>query len=100
METSRIRHLRERVREHRPKAVICYGLGHRRRFEQIAGPFAPAGLPRLGVASAGDTLVALIPHTSQGVSNSFLEGAGAIIAARRRSHQDDSGHAGEQVAAR
>lgn len=76
---TRVRHLRERIQQHRPKAVICYGLGHRQWFERIAGPFASCGLPRLGIASCGSTLVALIPHTSQGVSNRFLEGAGAII---------------------
>jgi hypothetical protein len=78
---ARIRHLRERMREHQPKAVICYGLSHRLWWEQIAGPFAPSGLPRLEVASCGSILVALIPHTSQGVSNRFLEEAGATIAA-------------------
>jgi hypothetical protein len=56
----RINVIRERIREHRPRLVVMYGLDHRPPLEQIA----EAKIPREPAPffCKGPTLIALAPH--------------------------------------
>lgn len=78
---ARVRQLATRMQEHRPKLVLCYGLQRRAWWEQVAGkPFTPGRVSGLELATAGPTLIALIPHpTVHGISNLWLEAVGATI---------------------
>jgi hypothetical protein len=79
----RVRRLATRIQEHRPKLVLCYGMQHRAWWEQVAGDrFTPSSVHGLEFTTAGPTLIALIPHpTFHGISDTWLESAGAAIRA-------------------
>jgi hypothetical protein len=56
----RIQFIRERIREHRPRLVVMYGLGQRPSYEQIGeNQFPPEPDPFF---CKGPTLLALTPH--------------------------------------
>lgn|SRR5688572_10969903 len=77
----RVAHLRKRILEHQPKAVIFYGRTYRSQWEQIAGSaFRPTEVPDIDVA-IGSTAFVLTPHpTYTGTTNALFEHAGRVIA--------------------
>jgi hypothetical protein len=79
----RVEHLTARIREHRPKLVLFYGLKYRDWWQQIAGtPFGSTAVPGFELATGGSTLFAMTQHpVTPGVSNQYYVDAGALIAA-------------------
>ena len=78
----RVAHLRKRILQHQPKAVIFYGRSYRAQWEQIAdSAFRHTGVPDLDVAIGPTTVFALTPHpTYTGITNAFFEQAGRVVA--------------------
>lgn len=86
---SRIDQLRQRVAEHRPRAVIFYSRAYRAQWEQIAGQrFLPTNVENLELCRAGDTVFALTPHpVYRGITTDFFVRAGAAIGGICRSRE-------------
>jgi hypothetical protein len=84
---SRIEQLRQRIGEHRPRAVIFYSRAYRPQWEQTAGQrFLPTHVENLELCRAGDTVFALTPHpVYRGITTDFFVRAGAAIASVCRS---------------
>jgi hypothetical protein len=81
---ARVEHLRQRIFEHKLKAVIFYSRSpeYRKRWEQLAGtPFEATELTGLDVATSADTVFSATRHpTHMGVTNDYFARAGALIA--------------------
>ncbi len=59
---SRIRVLRKRMEQHKPKFVVTYGLGNRGQFQQlVGGPFDRERFRQLDWAGQGTTIAMLTP---------------------------------------
>ncbi len=79
----RVAHLRARIAEHQPRAVICYGVGFAGWWRELAGgaALAPAGDLAVMVAQAGPTLFVQMQHpTAHGVPHRYFDAIGALIA--------------------
>ena len=83
----RVQHLRKRVQEHKPKAVIFYSHNYQTWWEQIAGArFDDAGSSGVQMIKTSDTLFVMTKHpTYRGVTTEYFVKAGAAIADARRS---------------
>lgn len=84
---SRIVHLRERIKEHEPKAVVLYGSGYDEYWKRIAGvdewETSPEGVR---FAKVGPTLFAPSKHpVAHGATNAYFENIGRLIANHRQS---------------
>jgi len=77
-----VRHLRERIMEHKPKAVIFYSRAYESQWEQVAGSaFQPTELRGLDVVQGPATIFAMTLHpTYTGVTNELFQKAGRVIA--------------------
>lgn len=82
---TRIAHLRARIEEHQPQAVVFYGSSYRYWWEQIPGrTFEPSNLNKVLVATKGPTLFIVMQHpTARGVSTSYFDAIGRMIAEAR-----------------
>jgi len=82
----RVQHLRERISEHGPKAVIFYSRAYQTHWEQVAGSaFQTTELHGLDIVKGPTTLFARTWHpTYTGVTNEYFEQAGRIIAGLAR----------------
>ena len=80
---SRVQHLRGRIIEHKPKAVIFYSRNYRMWWEQIAETgFRPTELEGLEVTKGLQTVFAMTRHpVYRGVTSEYFVRAGAAIAA-------------------
>jgi hypothetical protein len=80
--SSRIAHLRQRIDEHQPKAVVLYGSGYDEYWKRIAGVDdwdTSAGGVRF--ATAGSTLFVPSKHpVAHGATNDYFEDIGRLIA--------------------
>ncbi len=78
----RAAHLRWRIAEHQPVAVVFYGSGYGRWWREITGAdFKPSPIDRVSVAKAGRTLFVIIQHpAARGLSNSYFDAVGSLIA--------------------
>ena len=81
---ARITHLRARIAEHRPRAVIFYGAGYVNWWRQIAGAeFRPSAVAKVSIAENGSTRFVVMQHpTARGLANSYFDAVGRLIAAR------------------
>jgi hypothetical protein len=79
---ARISHLRRRIAEHRPAAVIFYGSGYAGWWRQIAGTeFRPAPMGKVAVASNGQTEFVIMQHpTAFGLRSAYFDAVGRLIA--------------------
>ena len=83
---ARVRHLRARVREHRPRAVVFAGLqaDYQTWWEAIAPvPLADRDVAgrRCRVGTDGETVYVVMAHPAAwGVTNASLAGIGSLIA--------------------
>ena len=77
----RIEHLRRRIHEHRPKAVICYSQSYQTWWEQIAGArFGAAGPSSVQMIQADDTVFVMTKHpTYRGVNTDYFVRAGVAV---------------------
>jgi hypothetical protein len=82
----RVEHLRARVHEHRPKAVIFYSRNYQSWWQQIVGaPFEAAVPPGVQLCQTGDTLFAMTVHpTYRGVTTEYFVSSGRAVADRLR----------------
>ena len=78
---TRMRHLQERIGQHRPGVVVFYGLGYRQWWEQIVGsPFVATELDGFYVARTDPTFFALTKHpANRGITNQYFERAGTLV---------------------
>lgn len=78
----RIAHLRERIAEYHPGAVIFYGVGYEHWWRRISGAgFKPSNVDKVSIASNEDTLFVVMQHpTAHGLSNSYFDAIGQFIA--------------------
>jgi hypothetical protein len=85
----RVAHIRQRIQDHRPSAVVFYSRNYQPWWEQIVGaPFDPAEAPGLHIARTPRTLFVMTMHpTYRGVSADYFVKAGRAIAEARRSTQ-------------
>jgi len=69
----RVKIIRERILQHKPKFVVMYGMREKLSWERIADrPF-----PRENILELGPTILALTPHpTSHGSTNEYWKGLG------------------------
>jgi hypothetical protein len=79
---SRVQHLRERIKAHRPKAVIFYSRKYQPWWEQIAGARFEAEVePGLQLSKTSDTLFVMTRHPVHwGVTTEYFVKAGTAIA--------------------
>ena len=85
---TRVAHLRARIREHKPKAVIFYSQHYQPWWEQIASaPFGDVGPAGVQMIRTDDTLFVMTKHpTYRGVTTDyFVKGGVAISRALRNS---------------
>jgi hypothetical protein len=77
----RIEHLRRRVQEHQPGAVVFYGKGYEQWWRAIAGvDLEASGIERVSVARVGGTLFVSMPHpTARGLPNAYFEAIGRLV---------------------
>ena len=78
----RVDHLRARITEHRPAAVIFYSRAYRPWWEQIVGAsFGPPMEPGLQLAWRSSTLFVLTKHPAgRGIGGAYFEAAGRLLA--------------------
>lgn len=79
---SRIAHLRGRIKEHRPKAVVLYGVAYEEYWKRIAGVEAwDTSLEGVRFATVGLTLFVPSKHpVAHGATNAYFESIGRLIA--------------------
>ena len=76
----RIPHLQERLREHRPKVVLFYGVKYQQEWEKIAGVEWSETFPRIYTGRSASTLFIRTPHpTSHGVTNAQFHQIGQLV---------------------
>lgn len=80
----RIDHLRKRVDQHRPRAVVFYGMVYHQWWQEIADPtYEPYDPDGFLVAQNADTLFVISNHpAAKGVTNEYFHQIGRVIAAR------------------
>ena len=78
----RVQHLRERIKTHRPKAVIFYSRNYQSWWEKIAGtPFGGVVEPGVQLLKTGETLFVMTRHpVHRGVTTEYFVRAGTAIA--------------------
>lgn len=78
----RAEHLRKRIAEHQPRAVVFYGAGYKRWWQEIAGlHFRPSSVRKVSIASNKNTLFVIMQHPSaRGSSNKYIDAVGDLIA--------------------
>lgn len=78
---TRIARLRERIAEHAPRVVVCYGTDRRAAWERVTGTsFKRTELDDLYTVATLQTLFVMTKHpTRRGVTNAYFEDAGRII---------------------
>ena len=78
----RVRHLRDRISQYRPRLVLFYGLGYRAWWEQIAGTVLDAcSTPGAYVARNPDTIFMMVKQpVAVGVKNADFDAAGMLAA--------------------
>ncbi|MDQ3930703.1 MAG: hypothetical protein M3328_16350 [Chloroflexota bacterium] len=78
----RIAHLKARIEEHRPWAVVFYGSGYRHWWQQIARvEFNLAPFERALLAHSDGTLFIVMQHpTARGISTDYFDAIGRFIA--------------------
>jgi len=79
--SKRISHLQQRIRQHRPKIILCYSYGYQAYWREIAGiDFSPAVDGQFYVAHGGSTLFIITKHpATPGLSNSYFHQLGNAI---------------------
>jgi hypothetical protein len=82
----RVKHLRQRIAEHRPPAVIFYGKSYLHWWREIAGiDLLPSGLDTVSSGRLGDTLFVVMQHpAARGLSGSYFEAVGRLVAGQVR----------------
>jgi hypothetical protein len=77
----RVAHLRRRIAEFRPAAVVCYGATGRRWLADIAGtPLVKADDADWFWAAAAETLILLVKHPiAYGATNAYFESVGWAV---------------------
>lgn len=78
----RIRHLRKRIEDYRPKVVVFYSTTYRKHWAEIISPVdvRPTGPEGILTGSDGTTLFAVVRHPSaRGITNSYFDGIGHLI---------------------
>jgi hypothetical protein len=78
----RIAHLRARISEHKPRAVIFYGTSYRHWWQEVTGArFESSVLPKVLIAKREPTLLVIMQHpAARGVSKSYFDAVGRLIA--------------------
>ncbi|HEY0069240.1 MAG TPA: hypothetical protein VGE04_04645 [Chloroflexia bacterium] len=78
----RIAHLRKRISEYRPRAVVFYGTGYAYWWRRIAGlDFKPSRLDKVWVARGEDTLYVIMQHPiARGLPSTYFDAVGRLIA--------------------
>ena len=79
---ARISHLRRRIAEYRPAAVVFYGSSYAGWWRQIAGmEFRAAPIGKVALASNGQTQFVIMQHpTAFGVGSAYFAAVGRLIA--------------------
>lgn len=81
----RAAHIRERIQEHKPKAVVFYSMSHwyQHWWKLIAGvefEYRDIGKDRISIGSNGQTVFVITKHpVTQGISNAYFHEAGRLI---------------------
>lgn len=83
---ARVRHIRRRIDEYRPKVVVFYGVGFQQRWQQIARvPFRPGHPDGVQVGHDGHTLFVITKHpVARGLRSHYFHEVGRMIALRIR----------------
>lgn len=77
---SRIEFIRRRLKEHRPKFVVFYGLGYSKHWREIADvEFAVDDLKGFSTGASGTTTYVLAPHPVSEWSNAFWDNVGKTL---------------------
>ena len=82
----RVEHIRARIHEHRPKAVIFYSQQYRAWWEQITcAPFEAPIEPGIRLLKTGDTVFVMTRHpVYRGITTDYFVEAGGLVAAALR----------------
>jgi hypothetical protein len=76
----RIAHLRQRINEQKPKAVVFYGLSYRKHWQAIAGVDFQLQPNGISVGRNGSSLFVMTKHpVARGVTNEYFHQVGRLI---------------------
>ena len=79
--TSRIAHLKDRINQYKPKAVIFYGLSYQEYWKQIAGVDFYQSPEKIHAVRNESTLFVMAKHpAAQGVTSEYFHQVGQLIA--------------------
>lgn len=78
---ARVRHIRERIRQHRPRALVFYSRAYQTWWEQIAdASFGPPVEPGVHIIRSEGTLFVVTMHpTYRGVTSEYFVRAGSSV---------------------
>jgi hypothetical protein len=77
----RIEHLKSRINQYKPSAVIFYGLGYQEHWKKIAGVALNQSSNKILTGRRGSTLFAAIKHpAAQGTTSEYFHQVGKLIA--------------------
>jgi hypothetical protein len=79
---ARAAHLRERIVQHKPRAVVFYGTGYEHWWRRTAGvDFRPSVIDRVWTSHNDHTLFVIMQHpTARGLSSTYFDAVGRLIA--------------------
>ena len=84
-------HIKQRIAQHRPKAVVFYSSGRAyvQWWNQIAGvPFVPAATGAFSIGSSAQTMFVIMRHpTGFGTGSVYCHAVGSAIAAHVAAHR-------------